>query len=201
MKKLLTGCGLLIAILLTTHESQAQEKSWGPMAGINGSTLVDMPLNIYKPGVNFGAFLNYSNRERTGLKVEAMYSQMGTKFDGFEDKIEMHYVQVPVYGVWYLNDRGNNFRPKLMVGPYLGFLLNATGSNTTDNNFTTENFNTVDFGGKGAVGFNWKFSPRVWLNSEFYFGGSFANIYSTDIINVKNTNFGVNAGLSFPLDN
>ncbi|TBX24847.1 porin family protein [Jiulongibacter sediminis] len=200
MKKLITGIAVLTAFLFSTSISKAQDTSWGPMVGLNAATLVDMPLNTYKPGVNLGLFLNHSNRERTGIKVEATYSQMGTLFNGFDQRVEMHYIQVPLYGVWYLNDRGNDFRPKLMIGPYVGFLMNATGSNTTDNQFITENFNSLDFGGKGAFGFNWKISPRVWLNSEFYVGGSFANIYKTDIINIKNRSFGLNAGLSFPLN-
>ena len=125
---------------------------------------------------------------------------MGTNFDGFQDKIEMHYFQVPVYGVWYLNDRGNDFRPKLMIGPYIGILVKGSGSNTSDNTFTTENFNSVDFGGKAAAGFNWKVSPNIWLNSELFIGSSFANIYKTDIVNIKNQNFGLNMGLSFPLN-
>ena len=199
MKKLLTSFGVIIALIFSSKTSQAQETSIGPMVGLNGSTIVDMPLNTYKPGVNIGLFLNHSNKEHFGLKAEAMYSQMGTLFDGFGQRVDLLYIHVPLYGVLYLNDRGNDFRPKLMVGPYAGFLLSGTGSNTTDNQFVTDNFNRLDFGAKGAVGFNWKFSPRVWLNSEFYVGGSFANIYKTDIINVKNRNFGLNAGLSFPL--
>ncbi|MCR9062993.1 MAG: PorT family protein [Cytophagales bacterium] len=201
MKKLLTFTVLSICLLAFSQKTYAQDTSWGPMAGINGSTITgDFPLNTYKPGVTLGAFLNHSTRERTGLKVEALYSQMGTNFDGFQDKIEMHYFQVPVYGVWYLNDRGNDFRPKLMIGPYIGILVKGSGSNTSDNTFTTENFNSVDFGGKAAAGFNWKVSPNIWLNSELFIGSSFANIYKTDIVNIKNQNFGLNMGLSFPLN-
>lgn len=80
MKKLLTGFAILTAFLISTTVLKAQDTSWGPMAGVNGSTLMDMPLNIYKPGVNLGVFLNHSNREHTGIKVEATYTQMGTNF-------------------------------------------------------------------------------------------------------------------------
>lgn len=199
MKKLFSITGVLLALVTIPNLTQAQDTSWGPMVGINGSSLPDFPLRSFKPGVNLGVFLNHSKYERLGFKVEAFYSQMGSSFDGFNDKIEMHYFQVPLYGVWYLNDRGNDFRPKIMIGPYLGFLAGASGSNTSGNNFSKGNFKSVDIGGKAAAGFNWKLNPKMWLNTEFYFGGSFANIYKTDIINIKNQNLGLNLGLSFPV--
>ncbi|AWV99618.1 porin family protein [Arcticibacterium luteifluviistationis] len=199
MKKLLSISAVLIALITIPNLAKAQDTSWGPMIGVNGSSIPDFPLSANKTGVNLGAFLNHSKHEHLGLKVEAFYSQMGSNFNGFEDKIEMHYIQVPLYGVWYLNDKGNDFRPKIMLGPYLGFLAGASGSNTSGNNFTGENFKSIDFGGKAAAGFNWKLNPKIWLNTEFYFGGSFANIYKTDIINIKNQNLGLNLGLSFPV--
>lgn len=154
----------------------------------------DFPLNTYKPGLNLDLFLNHSTKERTGIKIEALNSQLGTTFDDNSNKIRLNYFKLPVYGVLYTNDRRNDFRPKFTVEPYLQVLYGASV-----NNLTADNYKSLDLGGKAAAGFNWKVSQNVWLNSELYFGRSFVNINKTNNLNIKNQSIGLNMCLSFPL--
>lgn len=192
---------LLLTVLITSISTYAQDASWGPMVGVNGSTLSgNLPLNAYKPGLNLGLFYNWSNNERLGIKVEGLYSQMGTAYEsGYQQTIDMHYIQIPVYGVWYLNDRGNDFRPKLMFGPYVGFLAGANGSDTQNTYFTKDIFTKVDVGAKGALGFNWNLNDNLWLNTELYYGAGFADVYKSNTLDIKNQQVGLNVGLSFPI--
>ena len=199
MKKLMYVC---FAVFLGTVAARAQDTSWGVMAGLNASTLEgkDFNLTAPQPGMNLGIFLNHSKKERSGIKAELLYTSLGSQFQNTDNEIRLHYLQIPVYGVAYLNDRSHSFRPKIMVGPYLGFLLDGKGSNTDAYYFTKKNFSPVELGGKGAVGFNWNLGQRIWMNSEVYYGLGFTNAHKTESINIHNSSLGFNVGLSFPLE-
>ncbi len=192
---------MLFSLIGVVISASAQQTSVGVMVGVNNSTMrgEDFNLTEYKPGGNIGAFLNYSKKEKSGFRAEVLYTAMGSEFQGIDNEIRLNYLQVPLYAVGYLNDRGHKFRPKIMIGPYVGFLLKGEGSNTDAYYFTTRNFSSVDFGGKGALGFNWNLASNMWLNTELYYGVGFTNAHKTENVNVHNESYGLNVGISFPI--
>ncbi|WP_255068987.1 porin family protein [Lacihabitans sp. LS3-19] len=187
-------------LYIISAKVNAQDRSWGVMAGVNGSMVTKLSDNTtFKPGGNLGIFMNQSNHSRTGMKVELLYTQMGSGFENTNSTLDLHYIQLPVYGVWYLNEKGNKLRPKLMAGPYVGALIGANGSNTENYSYRPVNFKKIDVGLRAAMGLNYRLNEKIWLNSEVYFAqGFFDNFKSEDTKTMINQSYGLNVGVSFP---
>ena len=120
---------------------------------------------------------------------------MGTAYSNSPEILKVGYVQIPVLGVAYLGKTGAAVRPKLMVGPYVGFLTNIGGTKV---NPDKDNYNKVDFGLKGGAGANIRLASNVWLNTALYYGLGLADLYLSDT-NVSNQAWGLNVGVSFPV--
>lgn len=189
---------LMLSLFLTVNSLFAQTTtSIGPMIGFNSSVYKgDISTEKWKsPDLNVGLFLNHSKNEFFGLRVEALYSSMGTAFTPSPEILKAGYIQVPVYGVAYLGKRGTAVRPKLMAGPYAGFLTHIGGTKV---NPDKDNYNKVDFGLKGAAGANFRLGGGMWLNSDLYYGLGLADLYKSDT-DVFNHSWGLNVGVSFPV--
>ncbi len=193
---------LLLALVLSIFslKANAQDTSWGFMGGVNNSTVNSyVNNNIFKPGLNLGLFINSSRNAKSGLKTQFLYSQLGSEFEGTDNKLKLQYFQIPVMGVLYLNDRSNKFRPKILIGPYLGVKLSGIGGVSKANQYNTPNFNFLDLGGKAEVGFNYKLGERMWLNTEIFFAQGFTDVFKEESIKMINQSYGINLGVSFPL--
>lgn len=197
---------LIITILSLSafcfQKASAQNYSWGVMTGVNASMVNKLVDNSkFKPGANAGIFVNYSNEGTTGIKAELLYSQMGSAFKGNNSILQLHYIQLPVYGVWYLNDKGNKLRPKLMAGPYIGALVGVSGSENPGNDYTKSNLKKIDAGVKAAFGLNYKIRSRIWLNSELYFAQGLTNNFNETMgKTMVNQSYGLNVGVSLPIN-
>lgn len=190
---------LVFSLILAVSSLYAQTTtSIGPMIGFNSSIYKgDITTEKWKsPDLNLGLFLNHSKNETFGLRVEALYSSMGTAFTNSEEVVKAGYIQVPVYGVAYLGKKGTAVRPKLMAGPYVGFLTNVGGTKV---NLNKDDYNKVDFGVKGGAGINFRLSREIWLNTDLYYGFGLADIYKS-ASNVTNQSWGLNVGVSFPVN-
>ena len=105
-------------------------------------------------------------------------------------------MQIPITGVYFFGTTGNAFRPKVFLGPYVGFLLGAKNQDDLD---LKDSFKSLDFGGQVGLGFNYSLKNRTWLNVDAGYAAGFANIFDNTIIKGKNNAFSLNVGLSFPL--
>lgn len=198
---------ILLAAMITTLSFSAfsqENVSAGPVVGVNFARFKgDINNTAWRVGPTVGAFLNYSIVEQFGLKGQITYTQLGTKFDNSADNHRFNYIQIPVLATVYLNKRGNDFRPKLMAGPYVGFLLNAKDQNNNDINVMESNgsrrYNSVDAGIQLGAGFNYLIGTKTWLNVDALYGHGLADITNTTATTVNNRQWGINVGLSFPL--
>lgn len=191
----------LAVILMNVKLVSAQTLSVGPMVGVNVSTIVDDPTSKYLPGLNLGGFLNYSIDSHWGLSAKLLYSQLGDKSKTVDNHTRLHYIQVPVTGVYYFGDPGNKFRPKLFAGLYAGALLQA---NNADGDIVIQPdgqkaYNNLDFGGLAGLGFNYRLKSRTWLNVDAGFNRGFADITKTTNTTYNNLAFNLNVGVSFPI--
>ena len=189
---------LVFSLFLATHHLLAQTTtSIGPMIGFNSSVYKgDISTEKWKSAdLNLGVFLNHSRNETFGFRIEALYSSMGTAFTNSSEVVKAGYIQVPVYGVAYLGRKGTSVRPKLMAGPYVGFLTNVGGSKV---NLNKDDYNQVDFGLKGAAGINFRLTREIWLNTDLYYGLGLTDLYKSDT-DVSNQSWGLNVGVSFPV--
>jgi hypothetical protein len=193
MKKYILG----FAFLLGINSTFAQTTSIGPLIGINSSVQKgDISFEKWKAAdLNVGAFLNHSKNDKFGLRIEALYTSLGTEYTNSSEVLKTGYIQIPVYGVAYFGKQGSAVRPKLMAGPYVGFLTNFGG---TKINLNKDDYNKVDAGLKAAAGLNVRLSNQIWLNADLHYGLGLVDISKIES-KIHNNAWGLNVGVSFPV--
>ena len=77
-------------------------------AKLKGNTI----YNDWKTGALAGIFINYSSESRFGVNGQILYSRIGGQSANGASKGHLDYIQIPIMGTYYLNGRGNQFRPK-----------------------------------------------------------------------------------------
>ncbi len=194
---------LLFACIFATKVQAQDNLSWGPMGGLSVATFRGGGAGntTWKTGGTAGLFINYSVNERFGVGGQLLYTQLGAKNRLADSQIRLNYLQIPILATFYLNDRGNAFRPKLFAGPYVGFLLAARDQNGANLNENNQAWTKADAGLHLGGGFNYRIQDRVWLNFDVRYGLGLVDvakpIYGSG--DVYHSNWGVNLGVSFPL--
>jgi Outer membrane protein beta-barrel domain len=200
MKKVLIVLSIVSAI--SYSKAIAQENvSFGPIVGVNFARLTGNQLySDWKTGASAGFFINYSGESRLGINGQLLYTRIGGESPNGASKGHLDYLQIPIMGTYYLNGRGNAFRPKLMLGPYIGFLLKATNESGVSINPEGGNrpYKGVDAGAAMGAGFNYAIGRKVWLNADLRYNLGLTQVMNT-ISDVHNRSWGINVGLSFPL--
>ncbi len=192
---------LLFALLLFNAKLiSAQTLSIGPMAGVNVSTIKSASNTKSLVGLSIGGFLNYSVNDHFGLGAKLMYSQLGSAYTTSDDIHRLNYLQLPLTATYYFGDAGNQFRPKIFVGPYVGALLRANHKNGDEvmGGDGQPFYNKTDVGGLIGAGFNYRIKSRTWLNIDAGLGKSFTDITNAGL-GYHNLAFSINAGVSFPI--
>lgn len=191
----------VILILCNISITKAQTLSIGPVLGANFSKISKLDNAKTRTGLSAGVFANYSIDEHFGLNVKLIYSQLGTKLDNTTESTRLNYIQLPISGVYFFGESGNRVRPKIFLGPYVGFLLSATDTNGNDIVDANGNdyYKKVDFGGQVGVGLNYRIKDRTWLNVDASYASSLGKIIENSNITYKNTALALNLGVSFPV--
>ena len=191
----------IVSFFICTQAAAQDNLSFGPVVGVNFSKLTgNVSTMNSKTGHTLGIFINYSTESRFGLNGQLLYSRLGGQSANGVSKAILDYVQIPVMGTYYLNGRGNKFRPKLMAGPYVGFLVNAVNENGVSINPESANrpYKGFDAGAALGAGLNFSVAPKVWLNTDVRYNIGLTQVMNT-IPDVFNRSWGINVGLSFAL--
>lgn len=203
MKKILIMTALLL-INSAVFSQDAPAKpiktlSIGPSVGFGHTGIRNtVGTDIFKPSWRAGVILNYSSHKHVGFAADVLWSMEGgrVKDEGVQSEISMHYIRVPLKFAYYFGDFEDNFRPKITVGPSMGFLLKATGHvsglGSVD---VTDNYEKFDIGVAASIGFNWKLATNIWLNTDFNYYTAFTEVSN----NQHNSNFGLQLGVAFGL--
>jgi outer membrane protein W len=179
----------------------AQSLSAGPIIGANISTLSDAPNTKNLLGLSIGGFANYSVNEHFGLGAKLLFSQLGTAYIGNTDITRLNYIQLPLTAIYFINETGNQFRPKVFAGFYLGSLLianNKNGDEVLQSDGQTF-YNKGDAGGLLGAGFNYRIMSRTWLNVDGTYSKGFTDVTRNTGNDYKNSALSLNVGLSFPI--
>ena len=201
-------------MLLSFYSVCAQTISLGPTAGFGHSTVSvkDSPLDKeFFPAYNFGAKLVYSIVYHWGISVDVKFSGEGGKLTGnmggleYEHKYRAHYIRIPFQGVYFFGKLGNPVRPKIALGPAIGFLVGGDATERVNNEQTStlkvkDVLEGFDFGINGAFGANFRLKGDKWLNADITYYHGLTNI-SASVENIKNRNIGLNIGILFPIGN
>ncbi len=197
---LLTSAFLLCGISI----ANSQEFSLGPTLGVNNSWMDDVPGDTEGLiGLNGGLTLVYSTEEHWGVGLDLKFSGEGmrTKLRGETGNTRLNYVRVPVKIIYFFNEFGNDFRPKIYLGPSLGILVGGetevilpVGTAKFD---SKDLFEDADFGLTFGTGFNYRISPGAWLNVDLAYGHGISDIAKNG--EAYNRNLSLNVGVAWGL--
>lgn len=188
----------LLLFSLFSFFSVAQNTSIGIKGGLNLADLAyenDLETS-FKPGLLVGGFITYSTDSGFGFGGELNYVMRGTEL--VDQNITLNYLELPLYVKYFFGQPGEKLRPKVMLGPSLGFLLSADAAT----NDVSENFETIDAGLMLAGGVNYSLGGGKWLNLDLRYTYGLTNISAFENApEVFNRNLALTVGVSFPLGN
>jgi outer membrane protein W len=194
---------LLLAVTLFVTQAHAQENvSIGPIAGVSIANFRGNVSNTnWKPGLTIGGFYNYSSKSGFGFSGQLLFTQMGAQVFNKTNEINLNYIQAPLLATFFFGQYGDVVRPKIFLGPSLNFLVGAKDKDGNNLNGDSNNrvFNPFDLGLTFGAGLNIRLQEKIWLNLDARYGLGLIDVTKDASTNVKNNNFGINVGLSFPL--
>ncbi|MCA0238707.1 MAG: PorT family protein [Bacteroidetes bacterium] len=200
MKKVL----FILATVFTGYIAQAQVQSFGPTAGFNYAWLSDLSNASGRPSFNAGFTYNYSILESAGIGIEARYSEEGVKQDIGNATLttKLNYIRVPLKFQYFFGKLGQDFRPKVFVGPSFGFLVGGKSEIRSGETTTTINSKDVyegfDAGLHAGAGFNYRLAERTWLNFDVAYTHGLIDVAgSKSGSDAQNRLVNVNLGVAF----
>ncbi|MCF2494974.1 MULTISPECIES: porin family protein [Dyadobacter] len=194
---------LLLAVTLFVTQAQAQENvSIGPIVGVSIANFRgDVANTDWKPGITVGGFYNYSSESGFGFSGQLLFTQMGAQNNNKTNELNLNYIQAPLLATFFFGQYGDKVRPKIFLGPSLNFLVGARDKDGNNLNGDSNNrvYSPFDLGLTFGAGINIRLQEKIWLNLDARYGLGLIDVTKDGNTNVKNQNFGINAGLSFPL--
>ncbi|MEO6757806.1 MAG: porin family protein [Saprospiraceae bacterium] len=190
----------LLSLSLSTF-AFAQNNSIGPAVGVNFANVSNLEGNSdLHIGPSFGFNYTYSSNEHLGFGAGLFFSQegYGVKNDPNNGKVNLNYIRVPLKAIYFFNTLENPFRPKIFVGPSLGFLLSSYAKDDKDKVEIKDIFEPFDLGITGGLGFNYKLASRTWLNFDLSYTQGVTTIEKVeDNQDHFNQNIGATIGVSY----
>jgi len=168
MKTILKKTGIIIGIMLffiswslPISAQLIDGSKIGIKGGANLSNLFvkDVSTENIKVGWEAGFFLKAALTSSFAIQPELLYSTKGAELTYNNSVVgkalfSLNYVELPVLAVFNLSDNIN-----LHVGPYLGYLTQATAANKTNGHYDFQkevdvnNFKPFDWGVAAGIGF------------------------------------------------
>jgi len=224
-KKIALSIAAISALSFTSASAQ-KYLSIGPVVGFghsgvsNGKMKDEIDIKSkFNPSFHAGIGLIYAKHEHWGFGGEILFSKEGYKKEftdktwniGYEETNSVGYIRVPLRVYYFFGKYDQKIRPKVYVGPSIGFKImddqNLEAINGTPqalvNDMPIAAFNTVDLGLQAGVGVNIPLSKATWLNLDLnYYQGLLDAV--GDISGFKtgynmNQNFGLQVGVLFGL--
>lgn len=151
-----------------------------------------MPYQHYKfmPSWNAGLSAVYSPFVHWGYGLDVLYSQEGSKvmISDVNYSTTLKYIRVPLKVIYFFRRYEADFRPKVAIGPTVGFLTNSADQ---------VSFHTVDFGVSASLGFNYRIARAIWISADAaYYQGLIDAEMSNDQTDL-NGNIRLEVGLNF----
>ncbi len=183
MKKILL---VSISIITVSLAANAQ-KGWaiGDRAMIGHSWTVgnspDKAKYKFHPSFQLGRQAVYNFSDNTGIGFGTYFSSEGVSFDldntDAVTRSRANYIRIPVFASFTFGDAYKKMRPRLTVGPSVGFLVGGKSLVENDDRFigirTTKSMDTkIDAGINTSLGLSYKIAEGVMLNHDInYYHG------------------------------
>lgn len=164
--------------------------SLGVKGGFGHSFIAPYSNYKFNPTWNAGLSAVVSPWAHWGIGLDANYSSEGATFNVSDKEINytLDYIRVPLKAIYFFRTYENDFRPKVTLGPTLGFLVNETNSS---------NAASFDFGANASLGFNYRLIRAVWLTADINYFQGFTDVYSDNSEKDLNGNVRLDLGVSF----
>jgi hypothetical protein len=173
--------------------------SLGPQGGFGHSFIhSSIEGTRFQPSWDAGISAVYSPWVHWGIELDARYSVEGRRIernviqgDATTTVIsvaQLDYFRIPLKAVYFFRTYEHDFRPKITLGPSIGFLtgqMNSVGAKS------------VDFGANASLGFNYRLVRAIWLTADLNYYQGFVDIYDKTSEKELNGNVRVDLGLSF----
>jgi outer membrane protein W len=197
-----------LAALTIGSSALAQDNlSLGGTAGFGHTWLSNSTNARYQPAGNLGLTLIYSTESNWGFGADLKWSIEGgkTSTTNFTNTTRLDYLRIPLKAMYFFGERGNAFRPKLTLGPSVGFLIGGNNKATTISGDTKTTVETkasefaksVDIGVAASAGFNYRLVDRTWLNVDLNYYHGISDVIENPNIEQRNRNIGINVGVTF----
>lgn len=166
--------------------------SIGPQGGFGHTFITPYKGARFQPSWDAGVAAIYAPGVHWGVQLDIRYSAEGCKIEDVENKstnaIFLRYVRVPLKAVYFFNRYEDDFRPKITLGPSIGFLneqVNSTGAKS------------VDFGANASIGFHYRLVRAIWFTADVNYYQGFTDVYETTTEREMNGNLRLDMGLMF----
>ena len=210
---------IVIATILFSTPLYSQNLSAGPVKGFGIST-VNITDNSaggldkkFFPSFIIGGKFVYSFVSNWGVTAGVNLSREGGRLKGtlggnneYDYTYDAYYIRVPMQGIYFFGKLGDLVRPKIAVGPSVGFLVGGKSKfevNEQPGNkvSTTDIMEPFDAGILSTAGLNVQIirSRDIWLNSELSYYHGLTNSNSSGSGNFSNRNLQMTMGIMFPL--
>ncbi len=209
MKKIIMVCAAMCSVLVL----HAQHMSAGITVG-SGTGWMSNSGNhvVHKESCNVGATFVYSTNAHWGFAADVKYSREGYKFTypgtgpytgrTMDTRVSSDFIRVPLRVVYFFNDYSKGVRPKISLGPSVGFLtggkirMEDDDRDNLSKTHVNDQFKFFDLGVQGTAGVNFRLAEEVWLSTEiaYYQGLLKQNKFGSN--SMMNSNLVLNLGLT-----
>lgn len=166
--------------------------SLGAQGGFGHSYLTNFSNKKFQPSWDAGIVAIYSPGVHWGVELDVRYSAEGVKVENVETKrdhsVYLRYIRIPLKATYFFRKYEDDFRPKISLGPEIGFLneeVNSMGANT------------FDFGLNGSIGFHYRLVRAIWFTADVNYYQGFIDTYDVTQANELNGDVRLDLGLSF----
>lgn len=197
MKRLLIASAALLLVTAVCGQGEPARKAFsaGPVMGFGHAWMSPVAYSEYNPAMSAGAFAIYSPVEHWGIGMDVRYSIEGSKRNFPETGVvnhDFHYLRVPLSAIYFFGKWGDDFRPKIAVGPSMGFLIG-----TDVPAYISEN--RLDLGVHASAGFNHRIYGNTWLNADVGCYHGFTDAIGNTNGSERQNNIMMNLGIGFEI--
>lgn len=208
MKKTIYKIAMAALAVVLTNQVSAQNFSIGAKGGASINSFSEFPYDEIQPGYNAGVFGWYSSESRWAVGGDLTYRQTGGEYErtfiglptNSPEETRLNYVSLAPRIGFFLNDFDSKWRPKVTVGPTIGYLLNA---DDIPGDFNIENeIKDWNFGAVAGIGLNYEVAQAIWINADVDYNFGINNISTASNTipeRLTNQGLGINLGVAFGL--
>lgn len=202
MKKVIMIAGCMLGVLACFSQNnnkldppvpvQQSVFSIGPQGGFGHAFITPYKGSKFQPSWDAGIAAIYSPGVHWGVELDIRYSAEGCKIVDVENKstnaMYLRYARIPLKAVYFFNRYEDDFRPKISLGPAIGFLTEEVNSNGAK---------SVDFGANASLGFHYRIVRAIWFTADVNYYQGLVDVYDKTAEKEMNGNLRLDLGVSF----